>query len=123
MDDKKERSEKLKGVCTQAESIEEGIEKTRGSITGYGLCSNCIHFICVENDFGDAIVKCDWYELTFRGGRISKNKPVTKCTKFWDKKYAKIRDLEAMAYIIDIKPNEPIGFLKPSYIKRWETYD
>jgi len=117
------RIEKLKGVSAKAETIEEGIEKSRDRITGYGLCTECINFICIENDFGDAIVKCDWFELKFGGGVITKNKPVTKCSKFWDKKFTKIRDLEPIAYIIDIKPNEPIGFLKPTYVKRWETYD
>jgi hypothetical protein len=123
LSDKDNRSELLRQSSMNASIIESRMEIKGLSPKGFGLCDNCESFLCVENELGEALVECDYFGKA-SNRVISKDKPVTKCSKFWDKRNTKIRDLEAIAWLIDSKPNEPVGFIKPNYKRRsWGDYD
>lgn len=117
-----ERDKKLKGVGLKAEIIETSLEHKGESPTGFGICDHCENFTCSENEFGDVVLDCDF--LGRQINRIvSRDKPMKYCTKFWDKRFMKIRELKAMAWLIEANPNEPIGFIKPSYNRKRSYYD
>jgi len=123
LSDKDKRSELLRKSSMNANIIESRMDAKGHSPKGFGLCDNCESFSCMENELGGVLVECEYFgRVSHRA--MSKDKPITKCSKFWDKRNIKIRDLEAMAWLIDSKPNEPVGFIKPNYKKRsWGEYD
>lgn len=86
-------------------------------INDYGICVKCQHFQLVKFKGANKFKKdCSEVEI--------KNTPAIKsCSKFFDRKWTNLSMLCDIAWNIDPKKKESIGFLPPDPIKSKPLHD
>jgi hypothetical protein len=74
------------------------------SLDRFGICATCDYLNYVESEFKIEFAKCSEFNIKRR-----ENLTITNCSGYYKKGSMSIRDMQAIAYLID-KPKDKVGF-------------
>lgn len=97
----------IEQVASKYSGTDKWGESTRNRIDvlGLGLCQSCTFLNALKTEFGTIMARCPEFEI-----KLNANDPVKECTNYEKVGQVHLRDMFALAVLIEINKRET-GFL------------